>query len=107
MQASCERLRGQLAHLRDTAQQLTHRVPLLHAASSRIDEWPKLGSAGLQALDYLAQAHTAPVEWQNAQNALLKQAVQHEELVDFAVLPMIENWRTPSARPRLLRLGNR
>lgn len=64
--------------------------PRLQQASDRISLWPKLGTVGLEALDYLALKTPAPADWQAAQQKLLNQAAQHEELVDFAVLPAIQ-----------------
>lgn len=70
--------------------QLAAHSPLLQGASDRISEWPRLGTAGLEALDDLAQGRTAPSAWREAQKTLLQQAAQHEELVDFAVLPALQ-----------------
>ena len=65
--------------------------PRLQQASDRIGQWPKLGTAGLESLDYLAQNTPPPADWLAAQKQLLNQAAQHEELVDFAVLPAIQH----------------
>ena len=70
--------------------QFAARSPRLQQASDRIQQWPKLGEAGLQALNYLKKGTPVPAEWQRTQKKLLDQAGQHEELVDFVVLPAIE-----------------
>ncbi len=80
--------------------QLAAHSPRLQRASGRIAEWPELGTAGLQALDVLTHARSAPADWQNAQQALLKQAEQHEELVDFAVLPALEKLVDAAGTPQ-------
>lgn len=70
--------------------QLAASSPRLKQVSDRISQWPKLGRAGLEALEQMTQGTPAPANWQDAQKATLRQAAQHEELVDFAVLPAIE-----------------
>ena len=43
-------------------------------ASSRVLQLQKLGSAGLEALQYLQSGKTPPADWKDAQLALIKQA---------------------------------
>ncbi len=73
-----------------TLERLAAHSPRLQQASDRIGEWPKLGTAGLEALDHLTQATPASSNWLDAQKAFLKLAEQHKEMLDFAVLPAIE-----------------
>jgi len=49
-------------------------APLLQNASSRVLQLQKLGSAGLEALNYLHSGATPPAEWRAAQLALISQS---------------------------------
>ena len=49
-------------------------APLLQNASSRVLQLQKLGSAGLEALNYLHSGATPPAEWRAAQLALIAQS---------------------------------
>jgi len=49
-------------------------APLLQNASSRVLQLQKLGSAGLEALNYLHSGATPPAEWKAAQLALIAQS---------------------------------
>ena len=71
--------------------EIARRSSRLQQTSDRMSLWPKLGTAGLQTLNYPVQKAPAPSEWHTAQKRLLNQTAQHKEMVDFAVLPAIEN----------------
>jgi hexosaminidase len=64
--------------------------PLIAEVSLRRQELPRLGLLGLQAIGYL-EAKSAPTPaWTATQNDLLQQAAVHKELVDFVVLPPLQ-----------------
>jgi hexosaminidase len=60
--------------------------PLLQQATNRIQDWPKLGETGVEALGYLRSGSTAPAGWKDAQTALLAEAAKPQEMVNFVVL---------------------
>lgn len=64
--------------------------PLLQEASAHIAAWPKLGTMGLEALNYLHAGAAPPAGWQDAQKATLHDAVKPHELVDFVVLKPLQ-----------------
>ncbi|MFP5209642.1 MAG: beta-N-acetylhexosaminidase [Acidobacteriota bacterium] len=70
--------------------QLEAGSPLLQEASVHIATWPKLGQMGIDAISALRSGKAPPAGWQDAQNAVLKQAVDPHELVDFAILGPLE-----------------
>ena len=53
---------------------LAMNAPVLDSADSRVMQLQKLGSAGLEALQYLQAGNSAPSEWKDAQLALIQQA---------------------------------
>jgi len=50
------------------------KAPILLNASSRVLQLQKLGSAGLEALQYLRSGTSAPAEWKELQLAVVRQA---------------------------------
>jgi len=72
--------------------------PLLAEVSIRRAEFPELARLGLQSLDLLASARAAKPDWASAQQALLTQAAQHAELVDFIVLDALGDLLHASAQ---------
>jgi hexosaminidase len=64
--------------------------PLLQQDSAHIAAWPKLGSMGIEALSYLRSGNAPPAGWQDAQTAILHEAVKPGELVDFVVLKPLQ-----------------
>jgi len=67
-------------------------APVLRDGSSRVVQLQKLGSAGLEALNYLHSGTTPPDDWKAAQLALIKQA----ETPDMSLLklPWMRSYRT-------------
>ncbi len=53
---------------------LAASAPVLNDASNRVQQLQKLGSAGLEALQYLKSGKSATSQWKDAQLALIKQA---------------------------------
>ncbi len=72
-------------------EKLEANSPLLQEVSVHIAAWPKLGAMGTEALMYLRSGKSAPVEWVDAQKAVLKGAVKPSELVEFVVLKPLED----------------
>lgn len=60
--------------------------PLLQEAASRMNDWPKLGEMGFEALGYLRPGSMAPAGWKEKQTTLLAKAAKPQELVSFVVL---------------------
>ena len=71
--------------------------PLLQEASSHIAAFPKLGTMGLQALNYIGSGSKAPAGWVTAQTALLSEANKPQELVEFVVLDSLKKLVTAAA----------
>lgn len=71
-------------------QELAANSPLLQQDSRRMDEWPQLGTAGLEALKFLSTRSAPPTDWQQRQKQLLQEAGRRGELVEFAVLPSLQ-----------------
>jgi hexosaminidase len=71
-------------------EKLEANSPILQEASAHIAAWPKLGSMGIEALSYLRSGSAPPPGWQDAQNAILHDAVNPHELVDFVVLAPLQ-----------------
>ena len=72
-------------------EKLEANSPLLQGASVHIAAFPKLGSMGIEALSYLHSGAAPPAGWQDAQKAILLEAVKQSELVDFVVLAPLQN----------------
>jgi hexosaminidase len=73
--------------------------PLLQEAASHIAAWPKLGTMGEEALQYLRTGTAPPAGWQEKQNAVFQEAVKPSELVEFVILdPMKKLVNATSAR---------
>lgn len=53
---------------------MSAQAPVLQDASSRVAQLQKLGSAGIEAMDYLRSGTTPPGGWKEAQLALIKLA---------------------------------
>ena len=70
---------------------LATQAPVLLDASGRILELQKLGSSGLEALDYLRTEKSPPGEWKETQLALIKQAETPDE--SLLKLPWMESYR--------------
>lgn len=60
--------------------------PLLQEDVNRINDWPRLGAMGLQALKCIQTGSAAPAGWKAEQTALLQEAGKPQELVDFVVV---------------------
>jgi hypothetical protein len=63
---------------------LSAKAPVLSNASGRVLALQKLGSAGLEALDYLKTGTTPPGNWKDMQLELIKQA----ETPDLSLLKL-------------------
>ena len=70
---------------------LAANAPVLNDAGSRVSQLQKLGSAGLEALQYLQSGKSAPSEWKDAQLALIKQAQTPD--ASFLKLPWLNSYR--------------
>jgi len=70
---------------------LATQAPVLLDASGRVLELQKLGSSGLEALDYLRTEKSPPGEWKETQLALIKQAETPDE--SLLKLPWMESYR--------------
>ena len=64
--------------------------PLLKEAASHIAAWPKLGTMGEEAIQFLRTGTTPPADWQEKQIAVLHDAVKPSELVEFVVLEPLQ-----------------
>ena len=64
--------------------------PLLQETSVHIAAFPKLGSMGIDALEFLRKGDAPPADWVDAQKVILRGAVKRSELVDFVVLGPLE-----------------
>ncbi|HUV70414.1 MAG TPA: family 20 glycosylhydrolase [Terracidiphilus sp.] len=74
--------------------------PLLQQASAHIAAWPRLGQTGIEALSYLRSGAAPPAGWQDAQKAILHDAVKPSELVDFVVLAPIQSLVDAASTPK-------
>jgi len=63
--------------------------PLVRQMSVRIDQLPRLGTLGLEALGYIESQQKPPADWTAAQRSLLDASAKHLELTDFVVLPAL------------------
>ena len=70
---------------------LVMNAPVLASASSRVLELQKLGSGGLEALEFLRSGRSAPDEWRNAQLALVQQAETPDS--SLLKLPWLSSYR--------------
>ena len=70
---------------------LAANAPVLDTASSRVLQLQKLGSAGLEALQYLQSGKSAPSDWKDAQLALIKLAETPDS--SFLKLPWLNSYR--------------
>ena len=70
---------------------LAANAPVLDSASSRVLQLQKLGSAGLEALQYLQSGKSAPSEWRDLQFALIKQAETPD--TSLLKLPWLNSYR--------------
>lgn len=69
--------------------------PRLAAISQRRREWVALATSGLEAIQFVESGKRAPDVWVAAQKALMKEAGQPRELVDFVILgPMEQVFQT-------------
>ena len=87
----------------DAAPALEHiasNSPLLQEASGHIADWPKLGSIGIEALQYLRSGNSPPAGWREKQLTVLREAVRPHELVDFVVLAPLEKLVSAASRPK-------
>jgi len=64
--------------------------PLLKEAASHIASWPKLGTMGEEAIQFLRTGSAPPANWQEKQIAVLQDAVKPSELVEFVVLEPLQ-----------------
>jgi len=60
--------------------------PLVRQMSVRIEQLPRLGSLGLEALGYIESQQKPPTTWTATQRSLLATSAKHVELTDFVVL---------------------
>ncbi len=70
---------------------LAANAPILDTVSSRVLQLQKLGSAGLEALQYLQSGKSAPAEWKDAQLALIKLAETPD--ASLLKLPWLNSYR--------------
>lgn len=70
---------------------LSANAPVLTSASSRIFQLQKMGSGGLEALQYLQSGKSAPDNWKDTQLALIKQAETPD--VSLLKLPWMSSYR--------------
>jgi len=70
---------------------LSANAPVLASASSRIFQLEKIGSGGLEALQYLQSGKSAPDNWKDTQLALIKQAETAD--VSLLKLPWMHSYR--------------
>ena len=70
---------------------LSANAPVLASASSRILQLQKIGSGGLEALQYLQSGKSAPDDWKDTQLALIKQAEAPD--VSLLKLPWMSSYR--------------
>lgn len=70
--------------------QLEAGSPVLQQAHQHIATFPKLSSMGIEALSYLSSRTSPPAGWLDAQQAILHDAVQSQELVDFVILAPLQ-----------------
>ena len=74
--------------------------PRLAHIQHRVDELHSLAIASSSALKHLQRHEATDSEWQLTTAALLKQAAEHEGMVDFAILPPIQALISASAGSR-------
>jgi hexosaminidase len=60
--------------------------PLVRQMNVRIDELPRLGTLGIEALGYIESQQKPPAAWTTTQRSLLASSAKHLELTDFVVL---------------------
>jgi hexosaminidase len=93
--ANHKRELGQLFHswidAAPALNELATTRPLVRQMSVRIDELPRLGSLGLEALAYIESQQKPPAAWAAAQRTLLEASAKHVELTDFVVLPPLND----------------
>ena len=71
---------------------LVMNAPVLASASSRVLELQKLGSGGVEALEFLRSGKSAPDEWRSTQMALIEQAEAPD--ASLLKLPWLNSYRT-------------
>jgi len=72
--------------------------PLVRQMSVRIDQLPRLGSLGLEALGYIESQQKPPAAWTTTQQSLLKASAKHVELTDFVVLSPLSDLLNQATR---------
>jgi hypothetical protein len=70
---------------------MTAKAPALENASSRVLQLEKLGSGGLEALQYLQSGTVPPAGWSESQLALIKQAETPD--ASLLKLPWMRSYR--------------
>ena len=95
--AERELARGQLTELFEswiatspTLDMIAADHPLLDGVKTRRRQLPELGLLGLACLGRIESKAAADAGWAQTQTALLKQAAEHVDVVDFVVLPPLE-----------------
>lgn len=79
---------------------LAANSPLLQEVPVHIAAWPKLGTMGIEALNYLRSGNTPPADWQAAQTTTLHEAVNTHELVEFVVLGPLQKLVDAASAPK-------
>jgi predicted aminopeptidase len=73
------------------------KEPRIGAIAERRKEWVALANSGLEAIESVESGKRAPDAWAASRKALIKEAGQSRELVDFVILaPMDELFQAAS-----------
>jgi hexosaminidase len=88
-----DRIKATLIEWRDarpTLEAMIDRSPILREAEQLPRDLSEIGTAGLEALSYIAADVAPPAEWQKIKMAMLDQAIKPKAEVEFAIIAPVK-----------------